>query len=546
MARVASGQVADRPFGRTVYAIAARRFTGELQVVHEGRTYRVGWAQGQITAADSPSPADTVGRVAMAAGLVTTAQLADALRLIARGGGGSQLEIIAQVAGLDPERSRLLRRQVVAHRALRLFALDGARFDLDDQCTLEVDAEVPPLDPLWVIYHGVSTHYSEARLRRELDGAAGGQRLALVEEAIGMLGRFGFEPSVRALLQRLRQQPLSVAEATAGLQDDQAHEAMAVLYCLWCCACANAVGEAKPDSKPAAAAPVPAPAPAAPIPQPGPAPAVKRETKRPAPRAADARVVIPKTRSLGIEEARALVRSKLELVRRGADHFALLGVDRNVSRDELQRVYLQLAKVLHPDRLRAYAIDDPDGELGKIFAVVNQAFAVLGDPAQRERYAAKLTSGVDDDAQAEELAARLFAAEEAFLRGQAALRRNAPAAAVPEFRRAVEMNPDEGEHVAMLAWATWCAAADKEAVGKEVRTLFTRAIAMAPRCTPAYFYRGQVAKQQNNGEVALECFRKVLELEPDHKEAELELRLLTARAEKDKKGGGLFDKLRGR
>ncbi len=107
------------------------------------------------------------------------------------------------------------------------------------------------------------------------------------------------------------------------------------------------------------------------------------------------------------------------------------------------------------------------------------------------------------------------------------------------------MNPDEGEHVAMLAWATWCAAADKEAVAKEVRQLFTRAIAMAPRCVPAYFFRGQVAKQQNNAEAAIECFRKVLELEPQHKDAELELRLLAARAEKDKKGG-LFDKLRGR
>jgi len=241
--------------------------------------------------------------------------------------------------------------------------------------------------------------------------------------------------------------------------------------------------------------------------------------------------------------ARELIDTKLKQVREGVDHFALLGVTQTASRDQVQRAYLALAKVLHPDRLRALDVDT-EGEAGKVFAVVNQAFAVISDPAMRDKYVAKLARGnVDEDAAAEELAARLFGAEEAFQRGQVALRRNQPAAAVLEFRRAVELNPDEGDHLAMLAWATWCDASDKQAVDKDVRLLFGKAITLAPKSIVAYYFRGQVAKQQGNNESALECFRKVLELQPDHKDAELEVRLITARTEKK---GGLFDKLRGR
>ncbi len=518
VARVAQGQVGDRPFGRTVYAIAARGFGGELRLTQDGQTYRVGWREGRIVAADSPVPSDTVGRIALGAGLVNTAQLSDALRAVARGGGGTQLEIIANTAKLDAVRVLELKRQVLAMRTLRVFALETATFELDDQLGLEVDGEVAPLDPLWAIFHGVAAHFSEGRLRKEIEAGVGGQGLRVVEEQIGLLGRFGLDPGAKPLLVRMRKEAVTVAAATAGMGRDEAMAVMAMLYALWCCGCV--VG----DGAVAVAAPAAAPAPAPPV----------REKSRPSirvPAPGTQKVSVAKPAAVSVTDAKALVKDKLALVKAGADHFALLGVAQNVPRDELQKAYLKLAKVLHPDRLKAYQIEDP--EVGKIFAIVNQAFAVLGDPAQRQKYVERLARGnIDEDAAAEEMAARLFGAEEAFLRGQAAMRRNQPAAAVPEFKRAVELNPDEGEHLAMLAWAMWCAAGNKETVGKEVRQLLTSAIAMAPRCVPAFFYRGQIAKQQNNLEQAAECFDKVLELDPDHKEAQTEVRLLTSRKQR--------------
>ena len=73
---VASGHVTDRPFARTVYTVAAKHFTGDLVLEDSGRRYKLSWEDGQVVAAESASPADSAGRVALSAGLVTSTHVA--------------------------------------------------------------------------------------------------------------------------------------------------------------------------------------------------------------------------------------------------------------------------------------------------------------------------------------------------------------------------------------------------------------------------------------------------------------------------------------
>jgi DnaJ-class molecular chaperone len=62
------------------------------------------------------------------------------------------------------------------------------------------------------------------------------------------------------------------------------------------------------------------------------------------------------------------------------DLYAILGVKRSASNDEIRRAYRKLAKDLHPDQNKG----DPKAE--EQFKRVSAAFAVLGNPEKRKRY----------------------------------------------------------------------------------------------------------------------------------------------------------------
>jgi DnaJ-class molecular chaperone len=61
------------------------------------------------------------------------------------------------------------------------------------------------------------------------------------------------------------------------------------------------------------------------------------------------------------------------------DLYAILGVGRNATNDEIRRAYRKLAKDLHPDTNK-----DPKAE--EKFKAVSAAFAILGNPDKRRRY----------------------------------------------------------------------------------------------------------------------------------------------------------------
>ncbi|MGH3373584.1 MAG: DnaJ domain-containing protein [Actinoallomurus sp.] len=61
------------------------------------------------------------------------------------------------------------------------------------------------------------------------------------------------------------------------------------------------------------------------------------------------------------------------------DFYDILGVTRTASRPDIQRAYRELARELHPDVNKA-----PEAE--ERFKEVSEAYSVLSDPDQRERY----------------------------------------------------------------------------------------------------------------------------------------------------------------
>jgi len=62
-----------------------------------------------------------------------------------------------------------------------------------------------------------------------------------------------------------------------------------------------------------------------------------------------------------------------------ADHYEVLGLDRQASADEIKKAYRRLARELHPDV-------NPSGDAAERFKQVTHAYDVLSDPQQREQY----------------------------------------------------------------------------------------------------------------------------------------------------------------
>ena len=61
------------------------------------------------------------------------------------------------------------------------------------------------------------------------------------------------------------------------------------------------------------------------------------------------------------------------------DYYEILGVSRDASRDEIQRVYRKLARKYHPDLNKEAGSEDK-------FKEINEAYEVLKDPEKRKKY----------------------------------------------------------------------------------------------------------------------------------------------------------------
>jgi curved DNA-binding protein CbpA len=233
-------------------------------------------------------------------------------------------------------------------------------------------------------------------------------------------------------------------------------------------------------------------------------------------------------------EVEQILNSKLPLLDRGADHFALFGLTPQASPAEVQQTYFMLARKLHPDRLSAIGVIDPERRAQRLMAQLNAAFAVLDDPARRAEYESVLARGGEavvraEQAEADELAMAVMRAEEAFKQGEMMLRREQLAQAVESFKIAVDLRPGEPDYQALYAWAKFAAAPDKNAVATATRKALLRAAEANFDLISARFYLGRVERMLGREKEALVHFSEVLRVKPNHSEAMSEYRVLEAR-----------------
>ena len=563
MAELARGTVADRPWGRTLGALGLRGLTGQVTLVSEGKAYKVAFRQGAIVGAASPLATDSAVRLALTSNLISSTQVAEIARAAAAAPTRDELELVAELARLSADQALKLRRRIVAQRAGRTFAIERGDFVVEDTITVPA---VPgsELDIRAVIYLGARQHLSETRLATELGGF--GAWFRLKQEAVEDLVQFGFSDVERPVLERLLvgADLVELEGSTPGLEQRMVR---AVIYALVSCGACDL--EPTVRAKPA---PVQAPTPArakAPSDRPTTRVQIERAPRSPTdpPTTKVARAATPVATPAGdgldgptttrVPRARRptgdaatgatqvatitqLIAARKRVLDKHADHFVVLGLPRTASAAEIRAAYFALARQLHPDMLAALGIADEDRTAQRLFALINTAFAVLGDSRGRAGYLDVLARGGEEairaeQAHAEAIALRALEAENAFRRGEMALRRDQLTTAIAEFKKALDLDPETADFQAMYAWAQFCASPDKMAAAAPTRAALGKAIATSPRAVTAHVVLGRVERMLGRDADAARHFQQALKLSPGHTDAASELRVIEARMAQPKK-----------
>jgi hypothetical protein len=221
--------------------------------------------------------------------------------------------------------------------------------------------------------------------------------------------------------------------------------------------------------------------------------------------------------------------------------FEVLEVPLSATKEEVKQAYFVAAKRYHPDRLVSMGLESLRADVEKIFRRVSEAYGTLFDDARRNEYKQTLGKPKEDDAAAHAKAMKMLEADMALRRGEVLLKKNDFLGAIREFESAVNLDPQNGEHLAYLTWARVCG---KQTSYADAKGLLNQAVKLSPRCAQAYYYLGVCLREEKDIDRAYGMFKKAHELNSRLIDAEREMRVINMRKEKEKSSGGFFDRFR--
>jgi len=292
------------------------------------------------------------------------------------------------------------------------------------------------------------------------------------------------------------------------------------------------VAEAKPAARPAEAKPAARPGPVAeakPAARPGPVaeakPAARPAAEEPK-RAGDEEPPAPPADLAAELKAQWTEIAARAVAMERETYFDMLGIARDVGTDAVRKAYFGLVKRWHPDRVPPeLAPVRPWAE--RIFRRLTEAHETLADETKRAAYTRQVSDGGGTPESDRKLAAIVQAAMDQ-QKADFLLRRKDYEGAIAKARSAVDMNPEDEDGWATLAWALHLRGQADDR--KEMAAAIERALTMNPRNDRAQFYHATMLRKAGKDAEAVAAFAAAAEINPKNTDAVREVRLAQMRS----------------
>lgn len=533
------------PIARMWFALLHQRFTGIVQIDQpDPPGSRTVWVEGGMPIyTDWLSPA-VLGEVLIEAGSLTTADLGQALAVMAREGGllGQvllRLNLIQPAALTDG-----LRRQCM-RKLLSTFQLRSGEA-LVTAGAFETPAGIAKVNVLEMISLGITAHYDLARIDHEMGPALQGPVSATMALQ-RYLANFRFRPSDDPAIAALRgPTSLETLARLPGLTRTRAAQLLYTLYVsqmLHVGAAAEVAAQAAPPPADPRHTPTHVPAPATerrsttpPTPPVAPRRATPTDTSREIPSASSttrgrvAAEPVEESDGLGPEEFIAALVAMEAKIAAGDHAFAMLGIEIDAGKREIRRAFGELSRRFHPDALQARGLAHLRERVSRVFAALSEAQSTLLDAEKREQLRTAVQHGVNTQAGADATAMARAAVESDLLarEGDKLLRANRFDRALDQYSRALQLTPDEPDLKAAAIWCGyWLSPRARHDAAAAERSL-TVILKDAPNVARAHYFRGLLLKELGQNEPAIAALTRAHDYDPRLIDAERQARALRA------------------
>jgi len=230
------------------------------------------------------------------------------------------------------------------------------------------------------------------------------------------------------------------------------------------------------------------------------------------------------SREKAIAARQALIAEHQRL--QGADHYAVLLIDRDCDRDDVEAGY-QIKVALLQRKTEGISTVQDRQKLEAIMASYTAARATLSDNARRAAYDRELAGGeLVEGPPAIDTELNFRKAEEMMARQQWDQ-------AIGQLKTVIARSPGEADYHAALGWASWNAGEGKPAAADAARGHLNQALSIDPDHPAAHDYKGRIdAALRVDDAGAVFHLERALDLDPGRLEALSTLEsLLVARGE---------------